>query len=131
MQTQNPGDVGTPSEERVHAVVLAHRLIEFAETIDVITPLQREAIVQSLEAGSLIRDVESALRAARDRERDSNERPTPTVPVDPFTGDCEDTDVHHTLPTVPPGVPQGDPPTRPHRSLTARGFPPPMRRPLR
>lgn len=120
--------------ERAHAVVLCHRLIEFAESIAELSPLQRDAIVSSLESGSLVRDVTSALWAARDRERASHEHPTPVVHVDGAgapgqvlpNGPAlhgEPCHARPTLPTLPPGVEEREVPTAKQRSLTARGFP--------
>ena len=109
-------------DERAHAVILAHRLIEFANSIDALTTLQREAIGQSLETGSLIRDVESALVEARKRERESHEHVTPLVHVSVSPAQrslTEDSNNRATLPTEPT-VSYEDAPAR---VRTSRGFP--------
>jgi hypothetical protein len=114
--------------ERPHAAFLVGALVEWVEGLGV-PPWVREAVVSSLEGGTLARIVWQALSEARGRGQHDTSHPTPVVEVgeparsarDHFRDAAEL--MRPTLPTVPPGT---EPPTARRRSLTARRFPPPV-----
>jgi hypothetical protein len=92
-------------EERAHAVVLCHTLLEFVDMLGDVDGKMRWALSQSIEHGWIKGKVEEHLVAAHRRGAASNERPPlvhqPEIPSPPETTESTGTTRPAWRPTIP------------------------------